>query len=120
MTRMFRQIHQLLPFIAYGDAIGNQVLELRRLLRELGYASEIFAENWDPRLSDVCRSYHEYRKQSHPDNLVILHYSIGGEVNRLVLSLPDRAVIYYHNITPAHFFYAVNGHMARQCNEART
>jgi len=116
---MFRQIHQILPFLAFGDAIGNQVLELRRLLREWGYCSEIFAENWDPRLATECRSYQEYARYSHPDNLLILHYSIGGEVNRLVLDVPDRAVIYYHNITPAHFFYWVNGHMARQCAEAR-
>lgn len=116
---MFRQIHQILPFLAYGDAVGNQVLELHRLLRKWGYCSEIFAENWDPRLVNECRPYQEYTKFSHPDNLLILHYSIGGEVNRFVLSVPDRVVIYYHNVTPAHFFYWVNGQVARQCAEAR-
>jgi L-malate glycosyltransferase len=114
-----RQIHQILPFLAYGDAIGNQVLEIRRLLREWGYASEIFAENWDPRLAQDCLPHTAYARYSHPDNLLILHYSIGGEVNRLVLSVPDRSVIYYHNITPPHFFYWVNGQMARQLFEAR-
>lgn len=113
------QVHQVLPFLAYGDAIGNQVLEVRCLLRECGFVSEIFAENWDPRLAKECRSFEEYHRFSHRDNLVILHYSIGGEVNRWIASLPDRVVIYYHNITPAHFFYWVNGHMARQCAEAR-
>lgn len=116
---MFRQIHQILPTLSYGDAIGNQVLELRRLLREWGYASEIFAEHWHARLTGECRPYEEYRRFSHPDNLLILHYSIGGAVNRFVLGLPDRRVIYYHNITPAHFFYQVNGEMARWLHEAR-
>jgi glycosyltransferase involved in cell wall biosynthesis len=116
---MPRQIHQILPTLAYGDAIGNQVLELRRLLREWGYSSEIFAEHWHSRLAGECRPYEEYRRFSHPDNLLILHYSIGGAVNRFVLGLPDRRVIYYHNITPAHFFYRVNGEMARWLEEAR-
>jgi len=115
----FRRIHQILPTLAYGDAIGNQVLELRRLLREWGYSSEIFAEHWHPHLSSECHPYEEYRRFSHPDNLLILHYSIGGAVNRFVLGLPDRRVIYYHNITPAHFFYQVNGEMARWLHEAR-
>jgi len=113
------QVHQVLPFLAYGDAIGNQVLEVRRLLREWGYSSEIFAENWDPRLTKECHSFEEYRHFGRRGNLVILHYSIGGEVNRWIASLPDRVVLYYHNITPARFFYWVNGHMARQCAEAR-
>lgn len=116
---MFRQIHQILPTLAYGDAIGNQVLELRRLLREWGYTSEIFAEHWHSRLAGECHPYEEYRRYSHPDNLLILHYSIGGAVNRFVLGLPDHRVLYYHNITPAHFFYRVNGEMARWLSEAR-
>jgi glycosyltransferase involved in cell wall biosynthesis len=116
---MLRQVHQILPTLAYGDAIGNQVLELRRLLREWGYASEIFAEHWHPRFASECRPYEEYRRFSHLDNLLILHYSIGGAVNRFVLGIADRRVIYYHNITPAHFFYRVNGEMARWLEEAR-
>ncbi|MBI4787806.1 MAG: glycosyltransferase family 4 protein [Chloroflexi bacterium] len=114
-----RQIHQILPFFAYGDAIGNQVLELRRLLRNWGYVSEIFAENWDPRLAGECRSYREYHRLSHKDNLLILHYSTGGEANHFVLTVPDHVVIYYHNITPAHFFYWANGAVAREVEQAR-
>ena len=116
---MPRQIHQILPFFGYGDAIGNHALGLRRVLREWGYPSEIFAEVWEPRLAKECHPYHTYREFSHPDNLLILHYSVGGQVNRFVLNLPDRVVIYYHNITPPHFFYAVNGDLARRLQEAR-
>lgn len=117
--RFPRQIHQILPYFAYGDAIGNQVLELRRLLQSWGYTSEIFAENWDPRLARECRSYREYHRQSHKDNLLILHYSTGGEANRFVLTVPDHVVIYYHNITPSRFFYWVNGAVAREVHQAR-
>jgi len=116
---MPRQIHQIVPTLAYGDAIGNQVLELRRLLREWGYTSEIFAERWHPKLAAECHYYEKYRRFSHPDNLLILHYSIGGEVNQYVRTLDDRVALYYHNVTPAHFLYQVNGELARQLDEAR-
>lgn len=116
---MIRQLHQMLPTLAYGDAIGNQALEIKRLAREWGYVSEIFAERWDPRLAKACRHFTEYAQVQHPDNLLILHYSIGGQVNQYALSLPDRLVLYYHNITPARFFYQVNGEMARLLAQAR-
>lgn len=114
-----RAIHQILPYFGYADAIGNLALMLRRVLREWGYPSEIFAEVWEPRLAKECRPHYAYRQFSHSDNLLILHYSVGGQVNQFVLNLPDRVVIYYHNITPAHYFYAVNGDLARRLEEAR-
>jgi len=116
---MPRQIHQMLPFFGYGDAIGNHALALRRVLREWGYASEIFAEVWEPRLKGECHPYQAYRAFSHPDNVLILHYSVGGQVNRFVMNPPDRVVLYYHNITPPHFSYAVNGDLARHLQEAQ-
>lgn len=112
-------IHQLLPTLTVGDAIGNQTLEIRRLLRAQGHTSEIFAERWHPALDGQCRHFEEYRKFSGKDNLLILHYSIGGPINQMALSAPDKVVMYYHNITPPHFFYATNGEMARQLQQAR-
>ena len=114
-----RQIHQILPFLAYEDAIGNHVLEIRRWLRQWGYRSEIFVEGCDTPLTKECHPYEEYKNFSSAENLLILHYSVGGSVNRYVRQVPDQVVIYYHNITPAHFFYQSNGHLARQLAEAR-
>lgn len=116
---MTRQIHQLLPTLAYGDAIGNHVLELRQLFRENGYQSEIFAERWHPKLGGTCRPFREYDRVSGPDNVVLLHYSTGGDVNTYAMNLPDQVLLYYHNITPPHFFYDVNGEFARRLMEAR-
>lgn len=116
---MIRAIHQILPTLAYGDAIGNQVLEIKRLLHEWGYSSEIFAEHWHPRLASECRHYEQYSRYSHPDNILILHYSIGGAVNNLALRLQDRLALYYHNITPAEFFHRWNGDMAFRLDQAR-
>jgi L-malate glycosyltransferase len=117
--RVKSQVHQILPFLTHGDAIGNLALELRRLLRSWGYLSEIFAENWDPQLAKECRPFGEYNRQSDPDNILILHYSTGGQVNRFVRNLKDRVIIYYHNITPSHYFYWANGTLAQELKEAR-
>jgi glycosyltransferase involved in cell wall biosynthesis len=116
---MFRAVHQILPYLAYGDAVGNQVMEFRRLLRAWGYPSEIYVENCDPRLTRECRPYRDYVRVSHPRNLLLLHYSTGGESNLFTLTLPDQVVLYYHNLTPAHFFYRYNGVLARSFHQPR-
>jgi len=109
----------MLPTLTTGDAIGNQVLEIRDLLRVAGHSSDIYAERWHPRLDGECRRYDEYDKVSASDNVLLLHYSIGGESNTYAEELPDKVVMVYHNITPAGFFYKTNPIFARQLREAR-
>ena len=36
-------VHQLVPTISPRDAVGNHTLALRKILRELGFESEIFS-----------------------------------------------------------------------------
>ena len=44
-----RQVHQFLTSYSYGDAIGNEALEIRKYLRGQGIESEIFALYYHPR-----------------------------------------------------------------------
>ena len=67
MTR----IHQVLATLGYGDAIGNEVLGIQRVLRDAGYESEIFVETADHRLEPLTRDYRELVDFSHRDNLQI-------------------------------------------------
>lgn len=115
----FRAIHQFLPTLGYGDAIGNQALYLQSLLRQQGIAAEVFAGGWDARLESACQHFSAYKGYSHVDNLLLLHYSIGGAINEFAATLPDRKVMIYHNITPGHYFWGVNDQIARLCDEAR-
>lgn len=101
------KVHQILPSLAPGDAIGNEVLLMRDLLRSWGYESDIFAQHIHPEVQ--ARPYKEYESESSSQNLLIYHFSIGSEVSNFVKDLPDRKVMVYHNITPPHFFRGVNG-----------
>ncbi len=118
-SRRFRAVHQITPYLGYGDAVGNQVLGLRDLLREWGYTSDIFTEGAHPQLGREGRYYRDYLRFSHPNNLLILHYCGGGDYYRFAQTLPDHLVLYYHNLTPAHFLYRYNGEMARALSESR-
>jgi glycosyltransferase involved in cell wall biosynthesis len=109
------RIHQVLATLGYGDAIGHQVLAIQRVLRQQGYESEIFVESADYRLEPLTRDYRELVDFSHPDNLLIHHFSLGSKASRTAFALPDRMALIYHNITPPEYFVGVNRTLARQC-----
>jgi L-malate glycosyltransferase len=107
-----RQIHQILPSLAYGDAIGNEVLEIHEILNSWGYESNIYTVHADRRLSNIAKDYTEYNKVSSKDNVLLFHFAIGSNISRFVRNLPDKKVIIYHNITPASFFLGNNDNLA--------
>lgn len=100
------EIHQILPTISPGDAIGNEAQEIKRVLNEWGYKSEIYAQNIHPKIN--AKKYTEYKKISSKENILIFHFSIGSEVSEFVKKLPDKKIMIYHNITPPEYFCGVN------------
>lgn len=112
-------IHQVLATLAYGDAIGHEVLGIQRVLRHAGYASDIFVETADRMLEPMTFDYRELVDASHPDNLLIHHFSIGSKASRTAFAVPDRMALIYHNITPPEYFSAIHRRLARQCFRGR-
>lgn len=108
-------VHQVLAKLGDGDAIGNEVLGIQRVLRHAGYDSEIFVEAADPRLARLTCDYRALRDFSHGDNLLIHHFSVGSDASRLAYALPDRMVLVYHNITPPEYFVTFSPALARFC-----
>jgi glycosyltransferase involved in cell wall biosynthesis len=108
------RIHQVLATLGYGDAIGHEVLGIQRVLRAHGYESEIFVETADYRLEPLTHDYRELIDASHPDNLLLHHFSLGSKASRTAFALPDRMALIYHNITPPEYFIGVHRMLARQ------
>ena len=113
------RIHQVLATLGYGDAIGHEVLGIQRVLRGAGYESEIFVETADHRLEPQTRDYRELVDVSHPDNLLLHHFSLGSKASRTAYAMPDRMALIYHNITPPEYFVGVHRTLARQTFRGR-
>jgi glycosyltransferase involved in cell wall biosynthesis len=116
---MTRRVHQVLAALSYGDAIGNESLAIQAHLRRAGFESDIFAEKVHPRMAQLARPLSEYEKVSGPETVCLFHFSIGSAAGRLVHAAPDRLVVIYHNITPAHFFLGFHPHLAGLCYHGR-
>jgi glycosyltransferase involved in cell wall biosynthesis len=112
-------VHQFLTSYSYGDAIGNEAMEIRNFLRANGMESEIFTMHFHPRYANQVHNYLEYDLFSDPNNIVIYHFSIGSPVTKKFLRLADRKIIIYHNITPYHFFLDFHRILAKDCFRGR-
>jgi glycosyltransferase involved in cell wall biosynthesis len=112
-------VHQFATSLSYGDAISDEMLEIRSVLREHGHLSEIFVKMFDPRSARHVRDYREYKGWSSPDNVVIFHFSIGSPVSKLFFRVPDRKIMIYHNITPHEYFVDAHRVLARECYKGR-
>lgn len=100
------EIHQFLPSLSQGSAVGDHALVLRRLLRQR-FVSEIFYERADPRDAAEGKHFWEYLElpsASSGENVLIYHLSIGHSMIDFLLERPERLIVYYHNITPPEFF----------------
>ncbi len=113
------KVHQFLTSYSYGDAIGNEVLEIRNFLRAQGHESEIFALFYHPKYAGQIINYLEYDRYSAADHIMIYHFSIGSPVTKKFLRAPDKKVIIYHNITPHHFFLDYHRVLAKDCFKGR-
>ena len=49
------RIIQLLPTLSYGDGVGNDVIAIDQLIKEMGYKTKIYAENIDKRIKKAKR-----------------------------------------------------------------
>ena len=100
--RRLKEVHQLLPTLAYGDAISNHALAIRDHCRSLGYKSDIFASHIDAR---VAKEGEELKAGCISRNAgLFYHLSIGSELSEYAEQHPGPKCLIYHNITPAEFF----------------
>lgn len=97
------KIHQLLPCLRHGDAIGNHTLEIQRILQRWGHESQIYADDIHADMRQFAKSYTKLHGQNLKDAIVIYHFSVGSPVSDFVKSLPNKKLLIYHNITPGSF-----------------
>ena len=112
-----RAVHQVLPNLAYGDAISNQALFIRDTLRAEGYRSNIYVRYVDPRVAHECIVFAP--EEIGESSGIIYHHSIGTELTPHVIAHRGPKFLIYHNITPAEFFEPYSPDFARILHAGR-
>lgn len=98
------RIIQLLTTLSFGDAIGNDTLALKGAIRNMGYETEVYAENIDKRLPAGSGLEIAKLKGLKSDDIMIYHKSTGTDLSFKLDQYKCRKIMIYHNITPPEFF----------------
>ena len=116
---MTRAVHQLLSDFAFGDAMGAITVQTQQMLRDLGFASEIYADVIDPRLAGQCHKAQQLDNDLRDGDAVIYQMGIGSSVAYLLARLRGPRIIMYHNITPPAYFRDTNPRVAARLVQGR-
>ncbi|HEY3130473.1 MAG TPA: glycosyltransferase [Acidobacteriota bacterium] len=116
---MSKSIAQFCAGFAPGDAISTEALNIRRVMRQCGYRSEIYS--WPdfihPESRGWCKPVSKFSPSS--TDLLIYHFSISSPMTRHALDFSGRKIMIYHNITPGHYFRRYDPKVADQLDDGR-
>jgi len=114
-------IHQLVAGFARGDAISNEALVLRSIFQKWGYESRIYCEQKRilPELRKEALDVYDFPFPGEPDDVAILHLSVGSPLNPMLPDMKCKKVILYHNVTPGHYFKNIQQQTARVLEKGR-
>jgi glycosyltransferase involved in cell wall biosynthesis len=115
-------VHQFVPSLAPRDAIGRHTLEIRKLLHEMGVASELYVREAAPELRRMVRPYRKYASQKAASvhrTWLLYQASTGSPVADFLVQRPEPKLVNYHNITPGQFFVGWEPHVAAELSLGR-
>lgn len=95
-------IHQLIPSFVPGDATGQAALHLQLLLRRMGHAGALYADEVGAGLEGLASPASALRPE--PEDLVLYHHGIASPLSSQLMHLPCRRGVVFHNISPARFY----------------
>ncbi len=112
------RVIQIIPTLAYGDAVGNDTLALKKVLKDMGYKTQIYAESIAPPLD--AKAALDIRKLQglNEKDVLIYHLSTGSQLNFDFAEYKCRKIIIYHNITPPEFFRRYDNFFEQICRWA--
>ena len=108
------RVIQLLPTLAYGDAIGNDVLAIQDMIRKWGFETGIWAEHV-VRLPEGTAKPLDTLPALWEDDVIIYHASIDSKWADMLPAMRGKKVLIYHNITPSYFFHGMDDFAEKGC-----
>jgi L-malate glycosyltransferase len=94
------RIDQVIPAIVEHDAVSNHTFAAQRLLRQMGFESEIYALIIGPGSEGRVRPLREITRRGDGSQWILYQCSIGSPAADAVARHPGRKLLDYHNIVP--------------------
>lgn len=98
------RIFQLVNTLVFGDAIGNEVLAMHKVLMSYCGETQIFACNIGRNINYSYVNRIDKLPKLRHDDVIIYHLCEASIINEMVKTLKCKKIAVYHNMTPATFF----------------
>ena len=110
----------LTPTLTPADAVSNDVLAMRRVLRERGNEVRIFADNSNVAGEQIDAPAAALSYLRANDDVLIYHHSIGCTSGVETMKAAScRKIVKYHNVTPPEFFEGISERHQQLCESGR-
>ncbi len=106
------RVDQWVPAAHRGDAIGDEAIRIRDVLRRAGMESDVFSLHVDDDLAGEVLEFSE-RPQSPRSDVSILHFALPSPLTEAFVEASGKKVLIYHNITPSRFFVNYDNELVR-------
>jgi glycosyltransferase involved in cell wall biosynthesis len=111
-------LHQLVPSAVPGDATTSHTLQLKSLLEDLGFDSEVFALAVHRQLESKVKLIQELRGPSRADSFLIYQCSAHSELADWLIGRREQIALNYHNVTPHEYFLRYDRAIASSLRDA--
>ncbi|EFV43791.1 hypothetical protein HMPREF0179_02397 [Bilophila wadsworthia 3_1_6] len=115
-----RVLRLLVSDLYLNDAIGNFVLSLADEVPARKIPITVYAERYMEGIN-LDGQYDDFFREVRPDDIVLYQLSNGDPGFERLMRLPCwRKIVFYHNMTPGHFFRPFSSEIADLLDEGRT
>lgn len=95
---------QMVSEVKFGDAVGNDVMAINKVLKDEGYLTGVFVAKINSKVNKHDVYSIKMLMELNPDDVVIYHLASEDPLADVVKELPCKVVLRYHNVTPPEFF----------------
>lgn len=110
---MMLTVHMMTAVLAPGDAIGNYIASLTRILRDWGVTVYLYTDYPNPHYPLAHYPSHTYQPTGH--DLLWTHFSIDTPGLDWLVRSPDFKILDSHGVTPPELFHGYDAHMEALC-----
>jgi len=114
-----KRVVQLVPSHHARDATGAEARYLDQLFRNMGWQSEIYADQWDDELADITQHWKELTVDDPRNTVAVFHFAVHSPISEYFADLNCKRVMIFHNVTPAVFFEPYDTGLAEVCRRSR-
>ena len=106
-------IHQFVPMLHRGDAVGRHTLRLREVMSGRGIRSHIYVDLVDPETAGDTRPHVAYEHDARPGDVLVYQFATASGLAPWLARRSEPLVVNFHNVTPPEHYAAWDNALAR-------